>query len=105
MVDALDEFSKSEHERKLFVKELLSLSRKRTTLRIFITSRPDHDIAHDIDKELRSEKMDIEASDVDIHEYIERAIETNSALKLWVGKRPELRTKMLATIPNKARKM
>lgn len=105
MVDALDEFSKSEHERKLFVKELLSLSRKRTTLRIFITSRPDHDIANDIDKELRSEKMDIEASNVDIHGYIERAIETNSALKSWVGKRPELRTKMLATIPNKARKM
>ncbi|KFZ11552.1 hypothetical protein V502_07499 [Pseudogymnoascus sp. VKM F-4520 (FW-2644)] len=105
MVDALDEFSKSEHERKLFVKELLSLSRKRTTLRIFITSRPDHDIAHYIDKELRSEKMDIEASDVDIRGYIERAIETNSALKSWVGKRPELRTKMLATIPNKARKI
>lgn len=50
MVDALDEFSKSEHERKLLVDELLSVSRTRTTLRIFITSRPDHDIASVIDK-------------------------------------------------------
>ncbi|OBT57822.1 hypothetical protein VE04_01879 [Pseudogymnoascus sp. 24MN13] len=101
MVDALDEFSKSEYEKKLFVQELLSLSSTRTTLRIFITSRPDHDIA----QELGGENVDIEASEMDIHAYIERAIKTNSAWKSWVGKRPELRTKMLATIPKKARKI
>lgn len=101
MVDALDEFSKSEYEKNLFVQELLSLNSTRTTLRVFITSRPDHNIA----KELGGEKVDIEASETDIHAYIERAIETNFALKSWVRKRPELRTKMLATIPNKARNM
>ncbi|KFY79257.1 hypothetical protein V499_01723 [Pseudogymnoascus sp. VKM F-103] len=101
MVDALDEFSKSEYEKKLFVQELLSLSSTRTTLRIFITSRPDHDIA----QELGGENVDIEASEMDIHAYIERAIKTNSAWKSWVGKRPELRTKMLATIPKKAPKI
>ncbi|OBT81856.1 hypothetical protein VE02_09788 [Pseudogymnoascus sp. 03VT05] len=101
MVDALDEFSKSEYEKKLLVQELLSLSSTRTTLRLFITSRPDHDIA----QELGGENVDIEASEMDIHAYIERAIQTNPAWKSWVGKRPELRTKMLATIPNKARKI
>lgn len=101
MVDALDEFSKSEYENKLFVQELLSLTCARTALRIFITSRPDHDTA----KEFGGEKVDIAASETDIHAYTERVIKTNSVLKSWVGKRPELRTKMLETIPNKARKM
>lgn len=101
IVDALDEFSRSEYEKKLFVQELLSLNGTRTTLRIFITSRPDHDIAKDIG----GEKIDIEASDTDIHAYIERSIETNSILKSWVRKRPELHTKMMTTIPNKARKL
>ncbi|OBT69142.1 hypothetical protein VE03_02000 [Pseudogymnoascus sp. 23342-1-I1] len=101
VVDALDEFSKSEYERKLLAQELLSLNCTRTTVRIFITSRPDRDIA----KELGGEKVDIEASDTDIRAYIERVIETNSVLKSWVRRRPELRPKMLETIPNKARKI
>lgn len=49
--------------------------------------------------------MEIEASDVDIQTYIEWAIETDSDMKSWVGTRPDLRTKMLATIPKEARKM
>jgi hypothetical protein len=101
MVDALDEFSKSEYEKDLFVQKLLSLSSTRKILRLFITSRPDHDAA----EKLGGEKLGIEASDTDIHAYIERAIETNPVIKSWVESRPELRTKMLATITNKARKM
>ena len=101
MVDALDEFSKFEHERKDFVQELLSLNGTRTILRIFITSRPDHHISKDIG----GETVDIQASDADIHSYIERSIDKNSTLKSWVTQRPELRLKMLETIPNKARTM
>ncbi|KFY28844.1 hypothetical protein V491_00258 [Pseudogymnoascus sp. VKM F-3775] len=101
MVDALDEFSKFEHERKDFVQELLSLNGTRTILRIFITSRPDHHIS----KEIRGDTVDIQASDADIHSYIERSIDKNSTLKSWVTQRPELRMKMLETIPNKARKI
>ncbi|KFY17241.1 hypothetical protein V492_00802 [Pseudogymnoascus sp. VKM F-4246] len=101
MVDALDEFSKFEDEKKRLVKELLSLSRTRTSLRIFITSRPDRDIA----KEIGGEKVEITASEMDIHAYIERAIETDSALRSWVGKRPGLRAKMLRTIPDKSLKI
>ncbi|KFY44986.1 hypothetical protein V494_01208 [Pseudogymnoascus sp. VKM F-4513 (FW-928)] len=101
IVDALDEFSKFEDEKKHLVKELLLISRTRTSLRIFITSRPDRDIA----KEIGGEKVEITASEMDIHAYIERTIETDSALKSWVGKRPELRSKMLRTITDKSRKI
>lgn len=99
VIDALDECNEVDGTRKALISELQNL---RPQLNLLVTSRDIPNLQRQLQDATR---LEIQASDDDIRNYVEERISTSDRLSLYVKKDSSLRKFMIDTVTKNAKGM